>query len=134
MERLLYYYMGLLLVSLFMLVCFSVIVYMIYNLIKGNLKKRWWLYIVLLSPFLGVMLYHFGILPYMDLPYAIRHDVISGEGTVDRVYFQGDNHVNIGGFEYRYNPWHFDPVEEVTYSFEYLPHSKYIVEIIKVAE
>lgn len=107
---------------------------MIYRLIKGKLKKGWWFYILLLAPFLSVTLYHYAVLPYMDLPYVLRDDFKSGKGIVDKVYLQGDNHLIIDGREYRYNPWEFDPIEESMYSFNYLPHSKYIIEATIVEE
>lgn len=129
-----YFYGELLIVGIFTLMMFSLLGYMIYRLIKGESKKRGLFFVLLLAPFLVITSYHFAFLSFMDVPYALRHDFNSGEGTVDKVYFQGDNHLVIDGLDYRYNPWGLNPIEGTTYSFEYLPHSKYIIEAMIVED
>lgn len=104
---------------------------LVIRLVKGLEKKRWWIYMAILSPFLLITLYHYVFLWYLDLPYALRGHIETTEGVVETVYFPGgDNAFVLEGTEYMRNPWKFRPEEGERYRLNYLPHSKYVVDYV----
>lgn len=101
---------------------------LIYNLVKGNQKKGWWVFAFLSLPLFLFTFYEFSYLYFLDLPYALNHNTETVEGIVEKVYFPGgDNGFQVNGVDYRRNPWIFNPKEGEWYRLEYFPNSRYVI-------
>lgn len=124
----LYYYGNLILSSVFSILVLVVMARLIYKLVKGSQKKRWWLYLALSLPVFLYTFYHFSYLYFLDLPYALNNETETVEGLANKVYFPGgDNGFQVNGVDYKRNPWTFSPKEGEWYRLEYFPNSRYVL-------
>lgn len=124
-----YYYGTLAFICLFILVIVPVTGRLLLRLLRGQEKKKWWVYLITLMTFLIITFHNSAFPLFRDLPNALREDTVTTEGVIETVYFPGgDNGFTIEGTEYRRNPWQFKPEEGKRYRLSYLPHSKYVID------